>query len=782
MRIRIPTLRRGVVCALFLALLAALPLASSAQNTYTLPLVLPAGGAGLEGFIRIVNDTIDDDGVQQGGTVQIHGFDDTGRRFGPVALSIGARAIIGLNSRDLEQGNAAKGLQGGLGDGRGNWRLLLSTDLNIHPLAYIRTADGFLTAMHDVAPTVGHVHTVGFFNPASNTRQVSRLRLINEGTTAAEVSITGRDDAGNVPSEQVRLTLPAGAARLLTAREIESGGEGLDGRLGDGEGKWYLTVTADVEITVMSLLTSPTGHLSNLSAMPLHSSTGPGPDPRDPGGPRDHGNTPATATVVGVNSTTTGTIDPRGDRDYFRIEIPRAGQLTVSTTGGTDTYGTLFRGSSRVATNDDGGTSANFRITREVQAGTWYVEVRGFRTTTTGSYTLQVQFQIDDHGDTRTTATRVATPSVTAGNLEVARDLDYFRFEVPSIGRLRVYSTGNTDTVGTLYRGNTRVTSNDDGGSGLNFQINRTQTEAGTYYVAVSGYNSPTRGYSTGGYRFVVEFTPDRIVRGDDHGDTCATATRVATPSVTAGNLEVARDLDYFRFEVPSTGQLRVYSTGNTDTVGTLYRGNTRVTSNDDGGSGTNFRINRTQAEAGTYCVAVSGFSNSRTGRYSFVVEFDGFTGRWGAFASFHGRNCSSYGTGHVTDQSSQSAARAGALANCERYRNAVGGSNPGACHVHPVFTRCSAVAYGQSGGNCVWSSANGPTQAATEAAAIALCNAHPSGENCRIPTFSNGQRPSACNNVARSASRHGTIRFPEETHDSDRSISESPPVPYKGK
>ena len=35
---------------------------------------------------------------------------------------------------------------------------------------------------------------------------------------------------------------------------------------GDGTGKWQLTVTADQPILVMSLLSTPTGHLSNLSA------------------------------------------------------------------------------------------------------------------------------------------------------------------------------------------------------------------------------------------------------------------------------------------------------------------------------------------------------------------------------------------------------------------------------------------------------------------------------------------------------------------------------------
>ena len=42
--------------------------------------------------------------------------------------------------------------------------------------------------MHDVIPASGQSHRVAFFNPGSNTRQVSRLRLTNPGDRAAEVT------------------------------------------------------------------------------------------------------------------------------------------------------------------------------------------------------------------------------------------------------------------------------------------------------------------------------------------------------------------------------------------------------------------------------------------------------------------------------------------------------------------------------------------------------------------------------------------------------------------
>ena len=226
----------------------------------TLPLVTPASNAIRQGFVRIINHS------ERAGTVRIHAIDDSGQRFGPVPLSLAAKETAHFNSRDLEQGNASKGLPEGVGDGDGDWRLELDTELDIEPLAYVRTADGFVTSIHDVAAEVAPGrYRVPIFNPGSNRSQVSLLRLINRADTDAEVEIIGLDDRGEPPEGRVRLTLPAGTARTISAQELESGGTGFSGSLGDGTGKWQLSVFASRPIQLMNLLRSPTGHLANLT-------------------------------------------------------------------------------------------------------------------------------------------------------------------------------------------------------------------------------------------------------------------------------------------------------------------------------------------------------------------------------------------------------------------------------------------------------------------------------------------------------------------------------------
>ena len=228
---------------------------------HRLPL-FPAAGGARQGFARLINRSY------SSGEVTIWAVDDAGKRSGPVRLTMRPRRVVHFNSADLEGGNAAKGLEGSVGLGEGDWRLEITSELHLMALAYARTTDGFLTSLHDLAPMAADgSHRVVFFNPGSNTRQVSKLRLINDGERSARVTITGIDDWGNASGRVVR-TVPAGSALTFTAAELEAGGERVAGSLGDGEGKWRLRVRSDGPIAVMSLLALPTGHLTNLSTAP----------------------------------------------------------------------------------------------------------------------------------------------------------------------------------------------------------------------------------------------------------------------------------------------------------------------------------------------------------------------------------------------------------------------------------------------------------------------------------------------------------------------------------
>ena len=108
----------------------------------------------------------------------------------------------------------------------------------------------------------------------------------------------------------------------------------------------------------------------------------------------DYGNDIASATGVLLSSTTKGDLETPDDIDFFRISIPEDGRLFVRTEGSTDTLGTLFSASGVViSSDDDDGSSGNFRIVVNLRAGTYYISVAGYTGSHTGSYTLFVDFQ-----------------------------------------------------------------------------------------------------------------------------------------------------------------------------------------------------------------------------------------------------------------------------------------------------------------------------------------------------------------------------------------------------
>ena len=139
--------------------------------------------------------------------------------------------------------------------------------------AYIEASDGLFGSFHecvsaasttaDAQPT----HEVLLFNSAGHQDGASRLRLINSAGAPANVRIRGIDDAGRPGVAVVRLAIPAGATRELTASDLETGeADGVSGALGDGGGKWRLRVESDAPIEVMNLVETASGHLSTSPA------------------------------------------------------------------------------------------------------------------------------------------------------------------------------------------------------------------------------------------------------------------------------------------------------------------------------------------------------------------------------------------------------------------------------------------------------------------------------------------------------------------------------------
>ena len=116
--------------------------------------------------------------------------------------------------------------------------------------------------------------------------------------------------------------------------------------------------------------------------------TGPGTSPST----GDNDDTRSTANRVSLPLPgRLAEISPAGDVDYYRFTLSSQRMVTINTRGPTDTRGQLQSSSGGgIESDDDSGGDQNFEIVRTLSAGTYYVRVSGYSSSTTGGYSLWI--------------------------------------------------------------------------------------------------------------------------------------------------------------------------------------------------------------------------------------------------------------------------------------------------------------------------------------------------------------------------------------------------------
>lgn len=98
--------------------------------------------------------------------------------------------------------------------------------------------------------------------------------------------------------------------------------------------------------------------------------------------------TKATAMALATPATVSGKLLAGTAEQFYKITVNSAGTLTLASTGGADVKGTLEDANGQVlATNEDGGAWYNFKLSRSVTPGTYYLRV-GHCCGGTGAYQI----------------------------------------------------------------------------------------------------------------------------------------------------------------------------------------------------------------------------------------------------------------------------------------------------------------------------------------------------------------------------------------------------------
>ncbi len=199
-------------------------------------------------------------------------------------------------------------------------------------------------------------------------------------------------------------------------------------------------------------------------------------------------------TASGVKNLTPGA------RQFYRVNAPSAGLLTLYALGATDTTGQLYDKDClpiNGAVDFSSGPDNNFLISQTVAQAPYFLEVYGNSSTTQGAYRVQTEgdFSSDDHGVLCNSAT-VARSLTEPGALTPYGDRDFFQIKVNGSGNVTIFAEGPTDTTGLLYDKNCLFINGAidfSSGPDNNFQLIKTLSP-GIYYAEVRGNSVTTKG------------------------------------------------------------------------------------------------------------------------------------------------------------------------------------------------------------------------------------------------------------------------------------------------
>ncbi|NQU97372.1 MAG: pre-peptidase C-terminal domain-containing protein, partial [Chloroflexi bacterium] len=320
-----------------------------------------------------------------------------------------------------------------------------------------------------------------------------------------------------------------------------------------------------------------------------------------------------------------GWIYPAEDEDWFAFAAQEHATYRLEVSPGTQEpqVDPLLRllgrdGAQTLIVDEDGGQGETARIEWVAPVtDTFYVSVAAGHTSATGTYSILLAEDLDDHADSADGATPIDADASLSGRIDHVGDGDWFAFaaEIGATYRASV-SPGTRDNpfLRLIGRDGLEMLRIDEaGGQGSAAHIEWTAPASGEYYLSVSAGLAD----ATGSYTVTLE------AEADDHASNADGATALSAGGYTAGRLENEWDQDWFRLAAIE-GTEYTFSTPSAP-AGTQVQlvgsdGATRLITEAPGPADPS-RIEWTAPVNGTYYLAVRSAANGEPGNYAISVS-----------------------------------------------------------------------------------------------------------------------------------------------------------------
>jgi len=359
----------------------------------------------------------------------------------------------------------------------------------------------------------------------------------------------------------------------------------------------------------------------------------------------DYPATVATTGSVAPGGSASGRIETTSDRDWLAVNLT-AGQvynfaLNGAATGGlSDPYVKLFNAAgTQLAYDDDGGPGLNSLLSyTATQSGTYYVEASGFRGSS-GTYELTVlagpadatppsvlSFNPSDESGSASTGTNISigfSEPIVRGTgtlyLKTLAGSIVETYDAATSSRLTV--SGSTLTIDP--------TNNFASGTGYRLEIDAGSVKdaAGNAYAGTTSYN-----FATAPAPAPAPAPPPPPPPTDDYAGSSATTGSVAVGGSINGSIETVYDRDWFAVTL-TAGQRYTFTLDANGGSGSSKTGagvldprltlhspaGSKLTYDDDSGTGTNAQFSYTAASSGTYYLEARDYYGG-TGGYTLGV------------------------------------------------------------------------------------------------------------------------------------------------------------------
>ncbi len=376
------------------------------------------------------------------------------------------------------------------------------------------------------------------------------------------------------------------------------------------------------------------------------------PSPRPSATPAPTSAPESDVLHVGDNNVTV----PAGETVYCPFVPTKNAWYAIYSTGSFDTYGILADSNrNTLITDDDSGSDNNFKLMRELTAGTtYYIGVKFYSSSDSGVVNIVIEETENPYPGYLEFSTNTIYGEAISSDVIRNYDLVFVNFWAewcnPCVGELPDLEQLHQDYPNVLFLGVWIGSSLSDAKDtlsekGVTYPIIQPAGTLTTYRSQVHSIPSTfffdkngvqvgdlvyvgSRSYSS--WKAIIDDLLEQYGNPDPTPTPTATPTPTPTPSPESDMLQLgdnyvtvpAGETVYCPFIPTKNTWYAIYSTGSFDTYGILSDSNRNtLMTDDDSGSDYNFKLTRELTAGTTYYIGVKFYSSSDSGVVNIVIE-----------------------------------------------------------------------------------------------------------------------------------------------------------------